>query len=37
MGGSVLRWVPKSVRVSSHIVAFDMDGTLITTKSGKGG
>ncbi|CAM9964711.1 unnamed protein product, partial [Hapterophycus canaliculatus] len=35
MGGSVLRWVPKTTRTSTHIVAFDMDGTLIKTKSGK--
>lgn len=34
MGGSVLRWVPSTTRVSTHIVAFDMDGTLIKTKSG---
>lgn len=32
--GSVLRWVPDRSRVSTHIVAFDMDGTLIKTKSG---
>ncbi|CAM9319329.1 unnamed protein product [Ectocarpus sp. 12 AP-2014] len=35
MEGSVLRWVPDRRRVSTHIVAFDMDGTLIKTKSGK--
>ncbi|CAN0425013.1 unnamed protein product, partial [Ectocarpus fasciculatus] len=35
MEGSVLRWVPDKSRVSTHIVAFDMDGTLIKTKSGK--
>ncbi|CAB1100226.1 unnamed protein product [Ectocarpus sp. CCAP 1310/34] len=35
MEGSVLRWVPDRSRVSTHIVAFDMDGTLIKTKSGK--
>eukprot|EP00752_Nemacystus_decipiens_P002205 g2097.t1 len=35
VGGSVLRWVPSTARVSTHIVAFDMDGTLIKTKSGK--
>eukprot|EP00904_Undaria_pinnatifida_P003137 jgi/Undpi1/12824/HiC_scaffold_7.g02491.m1 len=34
MEGSVLRWVPATERVSSHILAFDMDGTLIKTKSG---
>ncbi|CAN0454935.1 unnamed protein product, partial [Ectocarpus sp. 8 AP-2014] len=34
MEGSVLRWVPDRIRVSTHIVAFDMDGTLIKTKSG---
>lgn len=34
MEGSVLRWVPDKSRVSTHIVAFDMDGTLIKTKSG---
>ncbi|CAN0551044.1 unnamed protein product, partial [Ectocarpus sp. 12 AP-2014] len=34
MEGSVLRWVPDRRRVSTHIVAFDMDGTLIKTKSG---
>ncbi|CAM9646743.1 unnamed protein product [Scytosiphon promiscuus] len=35
-GGSVLRWVPKTTRASTHIVAFDMDGTLIKTKSDDG-
>lgn len=35
MGGSVLRWVPSITRVSTHVVAFDMDGTLIKTKSGR--
>lgn len=30
----MLRWVPNNTRVSTHIVAFDMDGTLIKTKSG---
>ncbi len=34
MEGSVLRWVPSTTRVSTHVVAFDMDGTLIKTKSG---
>lgn len=34
MGGSVLRWVPNITRVSTHIAAFDMDGTLIKTKTG---
>ncbi|CAN0574854.1 unnamed protein product, partial [Ectocarpus sp. 12 AP-2014] len=34
MEGSVLRWVPDRSRVSTHVVAFDMDGTLIKTKSG---
>lgn len=34
--GSVLRWLPKGGRrVSTHIVAFDMDGTLIKSKSGE--
>ncbi|CAM9401545.1 unnamed protein product [Ascophyllum nodosum] len=33
--GAVLRWVPDTARVSTHILAFDMDETLIKTKSGK--
>lgn len=35
IGGAVLRWVPKTQRFSTHILAFDMDGTLIKTKSGQ--
>lgn len=38
MGGSLLRFVPKGgCRVSTHIAAFDMDNTLIKSKSGKVG
>ena len=35
MNGAVLRWTPETTRVSTHILAFDMDGTLIKTKSGQ--